>query len=158
MGTKASQITSLAIVYSTVYSDADQRKYESPASLAFVRGIHRWPVNSPHKGLLTRKIFPFDDVIMMWHMLLVQDNIRCPGPNMIWMFPKYENCICDYDIKGLKFDTIKKTYINKKRHSKLHSDNISAPEFFVEFGATLNISLINTSYNRLWNWTWNSNW
>ena len=31
----------------------------------FVRGIHRWPVNSPHKGPVTRKMFPFDDVIMM---------------------------------------------------------------------------------------------
>ena len=36
-----SQITSLTIVYSTVYSDADQRKHQSSASLAFVRGIHR---------------------------------------------------------------------------------------------------------------------
>ena len=62
----ASQITSLTIVYSTVYSDADQRKHQSSASLAFVGGIHRWPVNSPHKGPVTRKIFPFDDVIM-WH-------------------------------------------------------------------------------------------
>ena len=60
----ASQITSLKIVYSTVYSDADQRKHQSSASLAFVRGIHRGPVNSPHKGPVTRKMFPFDDVIM----------------------------------------------------------------------------------------------
>ena len=60
----ASQITSLTIVYSTVYSDADQRKHQSPASLAFVRGIHRRPVNSPHKWPVTRKMFPFDDVIM----------------------------------------------------------------------------------------------
>ena len=43
----ASQIISLKIVYSTVYSGADQRKYQNSASLAFVRGIHRWPVNSP---------------------------------------------------------------------------------------------------------------
>ena len=49
MGTVASQITSLAIVYSTIYSDADQRKHQSSVSLAFVRGIHRGPVNSPHK-------------------------------------------------------------------------------------------------------------
>ena len=64
MGTMASQITSLTIVYSTVYSDADQRKYQSSTSLAFVRGIHRRPVNSPHKWPVTRKMFPFDDVIM----------------------------------------------------------------------------------------------
>ena len=67
IGAMAFQITSLTIVYSTVYSGADQRKHQSSTSLAFVRGIHRWPVNSPHKGPVTRKMFPFDDVIM--HML-----------------------------------------------------------------------------------------
>ena len=60
----ASQITSLTIVYSAVYSGADQRKYQNSASLAFVRGIYRGPVNSPHKWPVTRKMFPFDDVIM----------------------------------------------------------------------------------------------
>ena len=65
MGAIASQITSLTIVYSIIYSDADQRKHQSFASLAFVRGIHRGPVNSPHKWPVTRKMFPFyDDVIM----------------------------------------------------------------------------------------------
>ena len=64
MGVIASQITSLTIDYSTVYSDADQRKHQSPASLAFVGGTHRGPVNSPHKWPVTRKMFPFDDVIM----------------------------------------------------------------------------------------------
>ena len=55
MGAVASQITSLTIVYSTVYSGA--RKHQSSASLAILRGIHRWPVNSPHKGPVTRKMF-----------------------------------------------------------------------------------------------------
>ena len=64
MGTKASQITSLTIVYSTVYLRADQRKHQSSASLTFVRGIHRWPLNFPHKGPVMRKMFPFDEVIM----------------------------------------------------------------------------------------------
>ena len=64
MDTIAYQITSLTIVCSTVYSDADQRKHQSSSSLAFVRGIHRGPVNSPHKGPVTRKMLPFDDVIM----------------------------------------------------------------------------------------------
>ena len=57
MGEMASQITSLAFVYSTVYSDADQRKHQSSASLAFVRGIHWWPVNSPHKWPVTERCF-----------------------------------------------------------------------------------------------------
>ena len=69
MGAIASQITSLTIVYSTVYSDADERKHQIPASLAFVRGIHRGPVNSPHKGPVTRNMFPFDDVIMVYYNL-----------------------------------------------------------------------------------------
>ena len=60
----ASQITSLTIVYSTVDSDADQRQNQSSAPLAFVRGIHRGPVNSLHKWPVTRNMFPFDDVIM----------------------------------------------------------------------------------------------
>ena len=64
MSAMASPIISLTIVNSTVYSSTDERKYRSPASLAFVRGIHRWTVNSPHKGPVTRKLFPFDDVIM----------------------------------------------------------------------------------------------
>ena len=64
MSAMASQITDVYNVYSTVGSGADQRKHQSSASLAFVRGIHRWPVNSPHKRPVTRKMLPFDDVIM----------------------------------------------------------------------------------------------
>ena len=73
MSAMASQITSLTIVCSTVYSGANQRKHQSSASLAFVRGIHRSPVNSPHKGPVTRKMFPFDGVIMTpwWYSWLV---------------------------------------------------------------------------------------
>ena len=53
----ASQITSFTIVCSTVYSGVDQRKHQISASLAFMRGIHRWPVNSPHKGQWRWKLF-----------------------------------------------------------------------------------------------------
>ena len=55
MSAMASQLTVCTNVYSTVYSDADQRKHQSSASLV---------VNSPHKGPVTRKVFPFDDVIV----------------------------------------------------------------------------------------------
>ena len=64
MGAKAFQITSLTIFYSVIYLGAYQWKHQTSASLAFVRGIHRGPVNSPHKWPVTRKMFPFDDVIM----------------------------------------------------------------------------------------------
>ena len=89
MGMMASQLTSLTIVYSTVYSDADQRTHQSSASLAFVRGIHRWPVNSPHKSPVTRKMFPFDSnpcwnvlgscpVRLHWSYLLLLIGLSIP--------------------------------------------------------------------------------
>ena len=64
MSTMTSQIASFTIDNSTVYSGANQRIHQSSASLVFVRGIHQWPVNSPHKGPVMRKMFPFDNVIM----------------------------------------------------------------------------------------------
>ena len=64
MGAMASRLTGVSVVYSTGFSDADQRKHQSTASLALVRGIHKWAVNSPHKKPVTRKMFSFDDVFM----------------------------------------------------------------------------------------------
>ena len=75
MGAMTPRITSLMIVYSTLYSGADQRKLQSSASLAFVRGIHRRPVNYPPKRLVTRKMLPFDDIII--HVAII------PGPMLI---------------------------------------------------------------------------
>ena len=75
MSTMVPQIIGVSIANSTVCSGADQRKHQSSASLAFVRGIHRWPVNSPHKGPVTRKIFPFDDVIMSLHFKHQQQSM-----------------------------------------------------------------------------------
>ena len=89
MGAIASQITSLSIVYSIVYSDADQRKHQSSASLAFVRGIQRGPVNSQHKWPVTRKMFPFHDVIMQfreWPCLMVL-VITKPSSNLSKLRP-----------------------------------------------------------------------
>ena len=82
MRTMASQITSITIVCSTIYSGADQRKHQSSASLTFVRGIHRWPVNSPHKWLVTRKMFPFDDVTMLCqvHVQLLLNHVMLSSP------------------------------------------------------------------------------
>ena len=57
MGAMASLITRFTSVYSTVYSGAHQREHQSFASLAFVRGIHRGPVNFPYKWPVTRKCF-----------------------------------------------------------------------------------------------------
>ena len=70
MNAMASQITGVSIVYSTVCADADPKNIKPPRYWPFVRGIHRWPVDSPHKGPVTWKLFPLDDVIM---------TIRCMG-------------------------------------------------------------------------------
>ena len=82
MGEMASQITSLASVYSTVYSGADQRIHQSSVSLAFVRRIHRWPVNSPHQGPVTRKVFPFwwrhHKLCMIWLKKRLVPNYNKP--------------------------------------------------------------------------------
>ena len=65
MSAIASRITGVPIVYSNVCSGTDKKKIQSSASQALVRGIHRWTANSKHQGPVTRKLFPFDDVIMI---------------------------------------------------------------------------------------------
>ena len=85
MGAIASQITSLTIVYSTVYSDVDQIKHQSSASLAFVTGEfpHKWPV--------TRKLFPFDDVIMAYlHNIIIETFKFLSSLALNWPF--YNHC------------------------------------------------------------------
>ena len=94
----SSQITRLTIVYSTVYPGADQRKHQSSASLAFVRGIHRWPVNYPHKGPVTQKMSPFHDVIM--ERSLISNN----GHGNIWNDHKSNLSAAPVNI-FLNFDT-----------------------------------------------------
>ena len=79
----ASQITSLTVVYSIGYSGVNQRKHQSSASLAFVREIHRGPVNFPHKWPVTRKMFPFDDVIME------TIGASCSEVVCLWLFLVY---------------------------------------------------------------------
>ena len=101
----ASQITSLTIVYSSVYSSADQRKYQSSASLAFVRGIHRWTANSPHKTPVTRRMFPFDDVIITsWRIQKLPKKttlwVNCWAPS------QYKNRLSNYGIVYYKDITV----------------------------------------------------
>ena len=88
-------------VYSIGYYRADQRKHQSPASLAFVRGIHRWPVNSPHKWPVTRRIFPFDDVIMIRPYCILTKFKFCNEIYM-WYFFKYWHF---YPGNRMQFDT-----------------------------------------------------
>ena len=78
MGAMAAQINTVSIVYSTVSSGGDQRKHQSSALLAFVRGIHRWPVNTPRKGPVAQKMFPFNDVIMEMPRYIIQHHAFFP--------------------------------------------------------------------------------
>ena len=73
MGAMASQLTSPTIVDLMVYWGADQIKYQSSASLAFVRGIHWWPVNSPHKWPVTRIMFHL--ITLSWCTQPMRDNV-----------------------------------------------------------------------------------
>ena len=108
MGTMVSQITSLTIVYSTVYSDTDQRKHQSSASLAIVRGIHRGPMNSPHKWPVTRKMFPFDDVIIfLWrHHVFGIMNITPNAP--------YSVHLAEYTPRSLQWFIIRMIMSSRK--------------------------------------------
>ena len=85
MGAIASQITSLTVIYSIVYSDADHRKHQSSASLAFWAGIGEFPAK------MARKMFPFDDVIMYQRFLRVKSsyetqNVFCESWNEFRIF------------------------------------------------------------------------
>ena len=91
MNPMTSQITCVSIVCLTVCSDRDQRKYWSSASLAFVRGIHRWPVNSPHKGYWRGK--GFNDVILWWiwrGTKLVDDEMEMVSANK-WLISNQDS-------------------------------------------------------------------
>ena len=84
MSAMASQTTGVSIVYSIVCSGVDRRKHQSSVLLAFVRGIQRWPVNSPQKWPVTRKMLPFDDVIMhecVWFMNEAIENRVITAPD-----------------------------------------------------------------------------
>ena len=91
MSTMASQITSVFIVCSTVCSDTEQ-KHQSSVSLAFMRGIHSWLVNSPQKGPAMWKMFPFDYVIVWWSVA----SRRALGCLILWEtdIPKLINWFC----------------------------------------------------------------
>ena len=108
MGAIAAQITNVTIVYSTVYWDPDQRKHQNSASLAFVKGIHRGPVNSPHKWPVTRKMFPFDDVIMieLSFQLFGMSQHRC---DIIVILLSTFYCLCNKLWKYTQLKKIKQT-------------------------------------------------
>ena len=103
MSVIASQITSPTIVYSTVYSGADKRKHQSSASLAFSRGIHRGPVNSPHKWPEKGK-----NVSIWWrhHVhssshLITRWFMWCSALAMLHPVTAYKDCLEECAVLGL---------------------------------------------------------
>ena len=78
----ASQITWVSIVCLTVFVGADQRKHQSSTSLTFMRGTHRWPLDSPHKGRVTQKMcvwFLWTLLrLLFWYHLKFQVNATHP--------------------------------------------------------------------------------
>ena len=80
MSAMVSQITGVSIVFSTVFSGADHRKHQGSSSLAFVRGIDWWSVDSPNKGPATRKMFSVDDGIMLvYEFVFSVMQVPCAG-------------------------------------------------------------------------------
>ena len=139
MSPMASQITSLTIVYSTVYSGADQRKHQSSASLAFVRGIHRWPVNSP------TKTSDAENVSIWWrHHVMIHLDSFClmiphagPSPKLCPQFSCSENGL----VPQKRIKTIfsqNKPIFKRKMSLKMVSTKYRP---FVGTGATYTISL-----------------
>ena len=98
------EITSLTIVYSTVYSGTDQRKHQSFTSLAFVRGIFQWMVNSPHKEPVMWKMFPFDDVIMRTGSIQLPWPLASPKHQELWYWKQRIN-------KSLRSETVDLNYL-----------------------------------------------
>ena len=96
MTTIASQITSLTVVYSTVYSDADQRKHHSSAPLAFVWGIHRDRWIPRTKGQLRGKCFHLMTSSWSGEGSGVQYSSK-PNFLAIWVMP----CCQHTDVQGI---------------------------------------------------------
>ena len=146
MGAVASQITSLTIVYSTVYSDTDQRKHQSSASLAFGWGIHREPANSLHKWPVTRIMFPFDDVIMILLVLLDMNvNYNCRTNILKFITAKtwkYIYVSFDPPIIQKVYKCIVLWQKFRIRQSKMHR-NLLQNTIYVEWVFTSNRFLIN---------------
>ena len=95
-GAIASQITSLAIVYSAFYSGADQRKTSKLRVTGLCAGNSPGNGEFPHKWPVTRKMFPFDDVIVYsdipcrWHLHILTSQICLPWYNpVLWWLITY---------------------------------------------------------------------
>ena len=146
MSAIASQITSLTIVCSTVYSGADQRKYQSPVLLAFVE--FTLSVNSPHKGPVTWKILPCDDVIILFGaMTFITSMITISSAGDYWYID--ENRLMNTILlKGLQLSSWVQPMFGNKAERKIH---VSYQVFVLYLGCwSLNISMELDQYHGTW--------
>ena len=99
MSAMASEITSLTFVYLTIYSDIDQRKHQSSASLAFVRGIHRWPVISP-----AQRASDAENVFIWWRHhgteTHVAGNWKLTTDCVVYIPSLVSLCVCAFFLHG----------------------------------------------------------
>ena len=151
----ASQITSLTTVYSIVYSDADQRKHQSSASLAFMRGIHRGPVNSPHKWPGTRKMFPFDNVIMsVWPS--IKPAFLWSKVTTLWMITSrtfyWQHHNCDKIFIAHYFSPTG----DERTSAEIMAWRRICTKRYLNHGGS--ISLIKTTSASCWKHTWSQKW
>ena len=118
----ASQITGVQIVCSAVCSFVNKRKHESSASLAFVMEIHRWPVDSLHEGPVMGKVFPFDDVIIVWsYMPTLYSFSKSDKYIYRIVFISQESLPMIFRPKSIKFHTWNATWFYKPQNLAVHS-------------------------------------
>ena len=160
MTTMASQITSLAVVYSAVYSDADQRKHQSSASLAFVQGIHRDRWIPRTKGQLRGKCFHL--MTSSWFSRrrseclcdLGNSSVKTQNNGLLYCWPllSYYACCIIFATKTTHFDSSQMTKIctvwsisiyHHKLHKLIRNDGFDHTQgcLYTEFLIT-------------WNWRW----
>ena len=144
MSAMASQITVVSIFCSCVCSGADERKFQSSASLTFVRGIHWWPVDPPHKGSVTWKMFRFDDIGMTKELSTSQVD---PNKNT-----QIKSGF--YIIRGLHFRTEKIPIIASRMiiHTYVQRGGVSL--LAIDDSQSLACSL-NYAFTALHIWNWN---
>ena len=155
MSTIASKITGVSMAHSTVCSYGYQRKRQSAASLAFVRGIHLWPMNSLHKRQVSRKMFPFNDIIMS------PCTVRCSET-----YTRDEVIVmCDKDHTRFYMDASMKFNLRTRQSRSVFCHRRFMPHVFVRTYSSRKIELWNAMgndcslylLNNLFNTTQNKN-
>ena len=132
-----------------VCSGSDQRKHQSSASLGFVRWIHRLPV-TPHKGRMTRKMFPYDDAIIFDGKITY---VGCDGDSIFWetAYVDINNVInqssdpklifnSEYEfmrIQVLEFNFVSNNYANDLYELSVHQGNFLYVIQYISFHSTV---------------------